>query len=182
MKNKWKVVGIVFIIISIVAVVAAVLLWTKNLEVQFPNRAGGPQLRPGGSELIPGGNEMSRGTDLTITEWNVSITVPKSLTDVHYVVNGDNAFFVARSASVDLNYADGVLDNIQRYALATLTRATSDANSEYSQSTVKLGDYYYLTTGAQGVTELYGTTEADHRVEAIVRDAVVEMLGTARLL
>jgi hypothetical protein len=185
-KNNWKVVGVVFIIISVVALAAAVFLGVKYLDVtgsrpgqpggfgQFPSGADGPQLRPGG-------DEASRGTDLAITEWDVSITVPKSLTDVHYVVNGDNAFFVARSASVDLTYATGVLDNIPQYALATLTRATSDANSEYSQSTVKLGDYYYLTTGAQGVTELYGATEADHRVEAIVRDMVVEMLGAARI-
>jgi hypothetical protein len=187
MKNGWKVTGVVFIVVSVLALAAVAFLGVRYLDLtsarpgqpggmgQFPDGAEGPQLRPGG-------DETRLGTSLEISQWNVAINVPSLLTDVHYVVEGDNAYFVARSSSVDLAYVAGVLDNVPQYALATLTRASSDADAEHSQSATKLGDYYYLVTGAQGVQEIYGTTETDYRVEAIMRDAMVEALGTVRLL
>jgi hypothetical protein len=189
-RSGWKIVGVIFIVITIIALAAGVFLALKYMDdknqitdqqnkiSQLSGEVEGLKTKLAEAEAQK--TTDTSGVSLAIKEWDIKITLPDSIVDVQYAIDSNNVYFIARPASGNVKYAPGVLDDVKGYALATLTRSTSNTIGGLAtgQAGIKIGDYYYFVSGAQGILEIYGTTDADYKAEATVRDALVKALET----
>ena len=190
--NSWKVIGIVFIVLAVVAVSVATFFGLKYFDMQndINNRNNEidtltAQVADLQSQIA---NQKKTGTEtetktnknyLVIEEWGVKAAIPEGLTDVYYQVDGDYAYIVARPATDASPFVLDVANNVKQYSLVALTRSEdsdSHASAGTLASSVKIGNYYFFVSGAQAYMGLFGNTDADHEMETNVQTMLVDML------
>lgn len=87
--------------------------------------------------------------ELVVKEWGLKFRVPDGLTDVHYVIKGDTAYFYGKP---EINYRadyDKNEENLQQYAQGVLIKSKDKTKYEGASETniegTKIGDDYYYS-------------------------------------
>ena len=192
-RNGWKVIGIIFIIITICAVSVGMFFGLKYFDMKTNLDDKDTQISSLTSQITALNSQQNTATNidtnteqLIITEWGLKATIPAGITEVQYVIEGDTAHFIAKPASDTVMYAPGVTEDILTHSIVSMRRSTSGANEavpgEFQSNNVELGGYHYLLGAAQGVLGIYNTSTGESDLEHGVIDQLIPMLKAVELL
>ena len=188
-NKKWKVIGIIFIVLTVIAMAGGTFFGIKFFDMRKDLDNRNAQIETLTTQITDlekqlSAQQASGATDeegyLVIKEWDIKAPLPAGLTDVYYQIEGDSAYIVARPATDASPYVLDVANNVKQYSLVALSRSSDSDQSHASAGTlvnsVHIGGYYFFVSGAQSYHGLFGTTDADHEMETRVQSMLVDML------
>jgi hypothetical protein len=118
------------------------------------------------------------GENFIIKAWGVTFKVPVEITEVKYSLINDTAYIIAKPTNTNVNYADGVEADPQKFALGTITRSAKSVMENESGNKVdgkKIGAYYFYTSWSfsslkakSGELKVYGDGAAALQLEGQV--------------
>ncbi|MCL2869889.1 hypothetical protein FWF48_03760 [Candidatus Saccharibacteria bacterium] len=189
-KNKWKIVGIIFIILALLLGGAGGFIAYKFLNQKDELDSKQTALDKAKADLKIAQNkeaednttvaETESANYLTIKEWGIKFKIPDTLKNVTYTITGDSALVVAANNPSKLTPFTGYACSGQK-SNAAIARSKQDdiTVNGNKMSSVKIGDYYYAVTGRQQSMTCGDTTQnsEDEFAFNIITANIVFMVG-----
>jgi len=117
-------------------------------------------------------NEQSH---LVVSEWEVEFEIPDTITDVHYKIIDDTAYFVAKPKGAKVEFPADLDDKFAEYSMNWIERSPDKfvAHEGYIYWREKLG--FYFVIGGSGNTGIFGDADTSGEYQAAVSKALEEM-------
>jgi hypothetical protein len=125
------------------------------------------------------GDDEKKENYLVISEWNIKFTLPDTITDVWYRIEGNTAYFVSKPKGFNVEFVADLDSNFAEYSRIILERSTEPfivIGEPYYWK--KIDNHYFITTAESRITGLFGDVENADSYENIVFDGINQMLNT----
>jgi hypothetical protein len=115
---------------------------------------------------------------LTISEWDIKLKIPNTITDVRYKIIDDTAYFVAKPKDANVDFPSDLDDNFPKYSMNWIERSNEKFTTHTGYVDWRENEGFYYVIGGSGNTGIFGDADLSGEYQASVSKALEEMFET----